>query len=136
MLKTLLAKLFGRPASAAPNAEDLLRDQVSNNEAVREQLRSNGDDGSQPREVSHFAYPVSGKEFAEAKVVADALIHDFGMSVKATAADGGLAFDHVAAVASQEFDILTTRLSLRLAASGWTYDGWGCAVANNSGEAK
>ncbi len=100
--------------------------ELSANDKVRAALREQGDDGTRVRHVMHFAYPVS-EDAAGPQDARDAvswIAPRFTETNEAT----GIVFEHEREVASEAFDAMTDRFGADLAAIGWTYDGWECAV--------
>ena len=98
------------------------------NDKVRAALAGYGDDGTLPRHVIHFAYSTrkaTGDVAAAEAIVKGLMAPDL---IEPTQADEGLRFEQTREVASSEFDALTDRLETELAAIGWQYDGWECAV--------
>ena len=102
-------------------------DQSEKNELVRVQLRKHGDDGSKPRHVIHFAYPVEGSN-AQSKADVKSSLSDLDVRFTETDDSEGVVFEHQREVASKGFDDLTADLLGRFAKAGWLYDGWECAV--------
>jgi hypothetical protein len=107
------------------------------NDAVRRALAQHGDDGTRVRHVIHFAYPavtptgVAAVSRAQAERVAQDIVPDLGFTHRPDATGpnaAGIVFEQYREVASAAFDALTDRREDAMAAVGWTYDGWECAV--------
>jgi hypothetical protein len=86
------------------------------NEEVRSRLAVLGDNGSAPRHVLHYAYPLDGTDLAPRPAIIDELTR---------------VMEHHRAVAADDFDTFTGLLSVYFAECGWEYDGWECAVATS-----
>jgi hypothetical protein len=107
-------------------------DRLGRNAAVRRALAGHGDDGTRVRHVIHFAYPavtptgVAAVSRPQAEQIAQQIVPDLGFTHLPDAT--GIVFEQHREVASPAFDALTDRLEDAMAAVGWTYDGWECAV--------
>jgi hypothetical protein len=99
------------------------------NDSVRRQLADLGDDGSTPREVTQFVYPLAIQSRQPAEVVRRHL-ERLGMVVTNTQSGGGLIGTQTREVASADFDALTASLVTEMAELGWQYDGWETAVVH------
>lgn len=98
------------------------------NKEVRSRLAVLGDNGSAPRHVLHYAYPLDGADLASRPAMIDELTRR-GLEVSDAAAKDGLVMEHHRAVMADDFDTFTGLLSAYFAERGWEYDGWECAVA-------
>ena len=98
------------------------------NDKVRGALRGMGDDGTRPRHVIHFAYATrkATGETDEAEAIIRRLVAPD--VIEPTDGSVGFRFEQTREVASDDFDALTQGLEDDLAAIGWEYDGWECAV--------
>ena len=104
------------------------------NDRVRAALAGYGDDGTLPRHVIHFAY-ATRKATADAAAAEAIIRRALAPDVLEPAEVGnGLRFEQTREVASAEFDALTQALEDELAAIGWDYDGWECAVETGAGK--
>jgi hypothetical protein len=97
------------------------------NDALRQMLRIHGDDGTAPREVVHYAYPSKHHTPSPPQAVRDYLAAHDG-EVRNAVQKGGLLFIQQRDVLAETFDPFTAKLRADLAALGWDYDGWECAV--------
>ena len=100
------------------------------NEEVRSRLAVLGDNGSAPRHVLHYAYPLDGTNLAPRPAIIDELTRR-GLEVSDAGAKDGLVMEHHRAVVAEDFDTFTGLLSAYFAERGWEYDGWECAVATS-----
>jgi hypothetical protein len=100
------------------------------NKEVRSRLAELGDNGSAPRHVLHYAYPLDGTDLASRPAMIDELTRR-GLKVSDAAAKDGLVMEHHRAVMADDFDTFTGLLSAYFAERGWEYDGWECAVATS-----
>ena len=120
-MASLLGRLFGFGASDAMPAA-----QLSDNDRIRAALRASGDDGTAIRQVVHYAYP-EAEDAVAVDDVRDTLAWIAPRVVRM--ADGaGLRLEQEREVASEAFDAMTEQFKRDLAAIGWSYDGWECAV--------
>ena len=97
------------------------------NKLVLVQIAEQGDDGTEERNVRHFAYPMRIPSAAGRDRDVD-LFAEVGLDVSDTQYRGGLMGEHYAAVANEDFDQLTDSLRDEFERLGWEYDGWECAV--------
>lgn len=95
------------------------------NDNLRGWLRRQGDYGSSPRTVLHYAYP-AGDEAGGVKSLIARELRARGFHVSDAALRNGLVFEHEAIVASERFDAETAAIADLLAAFGWDYDAWEC----------
>ncbi len=92
------------------------------NDMVRAQLAQAGDDGSVPRLVTHFAYPVASAKSNSRRSIKKYL-EGLGYSVENTTRRG-VVFEKTQAISPGPFDELTQSLQQTLLQAGWEYDGW------------
>ena len=104
--------------------------QAEKNDLVRAQLCKRGDDGTKPRHVIHFAYPIENSGAVSRADVKSSLA-DMDVRFTDTEDSEGVVFEHEREVASIGFDDLTRGLAERFAGMGWHYDGWECAVESD-----
>ncbi len=101
------------------------------NNQVRDVLRSMGDDGSSVRHVIHYAYP--GKQAdPDIRATMASELKARGFEVMDAVNGGGFVMEHNRSVAPGDFDAFTQELSAWFAERGWDYDGWECAVAEET----
>ncbi|WP_208347657.1 ribonuclease E inhibitor RraB [Pseudaestuariivita rosea] len=105
---------------------------VAANDAVRQVLRTHGDDGEAPRHTIHYAYAM-GRLGTEKKAEVRAYLENLGFSVADATTEEGFVLDTTGTVAGDDFDRLTTKLQKELEAMHWDYDGWECAVESAKG---
>jgi len=130
-LRTAILAFVSVVFPVVAGAADLAFEREYNNR-VRIELVKLGDDGSVPREVHHWGYPLSveGKSTASYDDIAAELIAR-GFVVQPAVVDGGIRLMHHAAVAGPAFDGLTGELRDLFTEQGWDYDGWECQVLEN-----
>ena len=109
-----------RPAEAYSLAQ-----QRRLNDEVRAISMKEGDDGSVPRQVDHWAYPKRGGIPQKDMVTA---LQVKGFEAEPIVEKGGIRFGHVVAIAGVEFDMLTLMLAEYCEEKRWTYDGWESVV--------
>ena len=111
---------------------------VAANDVIRGTLKSQGDDGTAPREIEHFLFidpdaldPMRVDNLAEEMA-------ERGFDAKVLEDEDGhesLALVHTDVVVGQEFDEVTEWLAQIMPPLGWTYDGWNCSdVSKNMPE--
>lgn len=86
-----------------------------------------GDDGTNPRTVSHYITPGDGTAIAGDGRIAT-LAKGWGLSVDFDATGQGLRLYHDTAPAAPAFEGLVGRMVDELDAAGWVYEGWECPV--------
>ncbi len=117
----LLGRLLGFGASETTPVA-----QMSDNDRIRAVLKASGDDGTAIRQVVHYAYP-EAEDAVSTQDVRDTLSW-IAPNVVQTADGAGLRLEQEREVASEAFDAMTEQFKRDLAAIGWSYDGWDCAV--------
>lgn len=105
--------------------------EAESNDQVRATILAMGDDGTAPRHVVHYAYPL-GSSIPEDRQRADKWLAALGFRVKNSATGNGVMFENEQPVAGAEFDALTEKLVAFFDELEWEYDGWECAVIQNS----
>ncbi len=95
------------------------------NAEIRAELEQQGDHGTTPRPVTHYAYVENeAGDGGSAEALATDLL-ELGFQIRRCTATT-LIFDAVHAVGLPDFDLITARLEACCAAHGWDYDGWEC----------
>ncbi len=98
------------------------------NADVRKVLASHGDDGSEPRHVIHYAYPLGSSDPATRKKI-NAWLYAQNFKVKSAESRDGVIFENTQNVDDAIFDELTNSFISFFDELDWEYDGWECAVA-------
>jgi hypothetical protein len=93
------------------------------NHNLRGWLARQGDHGSAPRMVLHYAYPRPDAE-RRARSAVTLELRLRGFTVDDTSLRNGLVFAHETEIASERFDALTAELAELLDGYGWDYDAW------------
>lgn len=110
----------------AENVGLTLDDEIARNDAVRAALSKEGDDGTVPRPVEHWAYP---REDGVADLqAATAIFTARGMAVRPADSRNGLIGSEETSVATTAFDEGTFGLLISFDRIGWDYDGWETTV--------
>lgn len=120
MIRALLRRLLGGPKRPV-----IMGSPVAN-AMVRDTMAVQGDDGSLPRQVTHFAYPK--EETSASRFEVFEFLSQFDLVLSEAAMQNGVIFEHRTDVASAEFDEFTGRMFDELLAMGWEYDGWECPI--------
>jgi hypothetical protein len=104
-----------------------LTSRAAANDAVRDRLAEEGDDGRAVRHVLHYAYPTEKADMA-ARSGMIAELAGQGFDVRDAAVDNGVVLEHYRSVAGSDFDRISSDLETWFANRNWDYDGWECAI--------
>ncbi|MEL6523141.1 MAG: hypothetical protein AAFQ66_19370 [Pseudomonadota bacterium] len=111
-------------------------ERAQKNDKLRAALADYGDDGSEPREVVHFAYPSPDGAGADRNELMIDLAY-LGMEfLDSDPTRPSAILREVREVASTEFDRHTEELEAVFLGKSWQYDGWESAVLTEGQEGK
>ena len=116
----MLSWLFGKKEEPSIGLKE-------SNDQIRAQLKKMGDDGCAIRHVVHYAYPEKGADLSARESMFKELRAQ-GFEVSDAVNDNGVVLEQHRSVHGADFDALTVELENWFRERGWDYDGWECAV--------